>query len=94
MRKLAWDTSFKRAYRRWSRKNPSLQERIFEVLDLLAADAFAPVLKTHKLRGQLQGLWACSVEYDCRIVFAFEPDPESSEDMIVLIDIGTHDEVY
>jgi len=27
-------------------------------------------------------------------VFAFEPDPESDEDMIVLIDIGTHDEVY
>ena len=94
MRKLAWDSSFKRAYRKWERKNPGLQERIFEVLDLLAADAFAPQLKTHKLRGQLQGLWACSVEYDCRIVFAFEPDPESSEDMIVLIDIGTHDEVY
>ena len=65
-----------------------------EVLGLLAQDAFDPRLKTHKLRGQLEGLWACSVEYDCRIVFAFEPDPESAEDMIVLIDIGTHEEVY
>lgn len=94
MKKLAWDTSFKRAYRKWVRKNPGLRDRIFEVLDLLAADAFATQLKTHKLGGQLQGLWACSVEYDSRIVFTFEPDPESSEDMIVLIDIGTHDEVY
>jgi len=94
MRKLAWDTSFRRAYRKWVRKNPGLQERIFEVLDLLADDLYSPQLKTHKLRGQLQGLWACSVEYDCRIVFTLEPDPESSEDMIVLIDIGTHDEVY
>jgi addiction module RelE/StbE family toxin len=94
MRKLAWDTSFRRAYRKWVRKNPGLQGRIFEVLSLLATDVFDPQLKSHKLRGQLEGLWACSVEYDCRIVFTFEPDPESSEDMIVLIDIGSHDEVY
>jgi len=52
------------------------------VLELLAQDAFDPLLKTHKLRGQLEGLWSCWVEYDCRIVFTFEPDPESAEDMI------------
>jgi len=63
-------------------------------LDLLALDVFDPQLKTHKLHDQLESLWACSVEYDCRIVFTFEPDPESIEDMIVLIDIGSHDEVY
>jgi mRNA interferase YafQ len=94
MRKLAWDSSFKRAYRKWVRKNPTLKPRIFEILDLLALDVFDPQLKTHKLHGQLESLWACSVEYDCRIVFTFEPDPESIEDMIVLIDIGSHDEVY
>lgn len=53
-----------------------------------------PELKTHKLHGQLEGLWACWVEYDCRIVFAFEPDPAGGEDVIVLVDIGSHDEVY
>jgi mRNA interferase YafQ len=94
MRALAWDASFCRAFKRQTRKNPRLPERLFEVLELLAQDAFDPRLKTHKLRGQLEGLWACWVEYDCRIVFVFEPDPESGEDMIVLIDIGTHDEVY
>lgn len=94
MRVLGWDASFRRAFKRRTGNNPRLQERIFEVLELLAHDAFDPRLKTHKLRGQLEGLWACWVEYDCRIVFAFEPDPESGEDMIVLIDIGTHNEVY
>jgi addiction module RelE/StbE family toxin len=94
MRALGWDASFRRAFKRRTHNNPRLQERIFEVLELLAQDAFDPRLKTHKLRGQLEGLWACWVEYDCRIVFVFEPDPESGEDMIVLIDIGTHDEVY
>ena len=94
MRALAWNSSFRCAFKRRTRRNPRLRQRIFEVLELLARDAFDPLLKTHKLRGQLEGLWACWVEYDCRIVFAFEPDPESGKDMIVLIDIGTHDKVY
>ena len=45
MRKLAWDTSFERAYRKWVRKNPGVREHIFEVLDLLAADTFAPAIE-------------------------------------------------
>ena len=94
MRRIAWDTSFRRAFKRKTRKNPHLRQRMLEVLESLSQDVFDPPLKTHKLRGQLEGLWACWVEYDCRIVFAFESDPESDEDMIVLIDIGTHDEVY
>ncbi len=39
-------------------------------------------------------MWAAWVEYDCRVVFAFEPDPEGTEDLIVLVDIGSHEEVY
>jgi addiction module RelE/StbE family toxin len=94
MRTLVWDSSFRRAFRRVVRKNPQLEERIFDVLELLVADPFNPALKAHKLRGQLEGLWACWVEYDCRIVYTFEQESDSDEELIVLIDIGTHDEVY
>jgi addiction module RelE/StbE family toxin len=94
VRKLAWGSSFRRAFRRRTRNNSALQERIFQVLARLAEEPFEPVLRTHKLRGQLEGLWSCWVEYDCRIVFAFEPDPDSDQEMIVLIDLGTHAEVY
>jgi len=94
MRKLVWNASFKRAFKRQTRRQPALSERIFEVLAQLSAAPFSPELRTHKLRGELDGLWACWVEYDCRIVFAFEPDPENDEDALVLVDIGTHDEVY
>jgi addiction module RelE/StbE family toxin len=73
MRKLSWDTSFRRAFKRHVRNNLALQNRILGVLERLAEDPFHPALKTHKLSGQLKGLWACWVEYDCRIVFAFEP---------------------
>ena len=53
-----------------------------------------PALKTHKLSGRLSGLWACWVEYDCRIIFASKQDPVKQEQLILLVDIGTHDEVY
>ena len=56
MRTLVWDSSFRRAFKRAVRKNPKLEERIFEILELLVDDPFAPSLKAHKLKGQLEGL--------------------------------------
>jgi mRNA interferase YafQ len=94
MRKLVWDASFKRAFRQIGRSDPTLPQRTLEVLARLAANPFDPALKTHKLRGQLAGLWACWVEYDCRIIFAFETDPDGGNELVVLVDIGSHDEVY
>ena len=77
-----------------TRRTPELRARILDVLTILAGDPFDAGLKTHRLRGQLEGLWACRVEYDCRIVFTFEPDPAGGEEVIVLADIGSHEEVY
>ena len=94
MRRLVWEAGFRRAFKRVTRRAPELQDRIFQALDTLAEDPFTPRLKTHRLRGQMEGLWACWVEYDCRIVFALEPDPTGGEEAIVLADIGSHDEVY
>ena len=57
-------------------------------------DVFAPSLGTHKLSGNLNGLQSCSCGYDCRIVFSIEQGTEPDHEVIVLLDIGTHDEVY
>lgn len=64
------------------------------VLEVLSEEPFTPSLKSHKLTGTLEGLWACSVAYDCRIVFTFSQDEDSQDSVIVLVDIGSHDEVY
>jgi mRNA-degrading endonuclease YafQ of YafQ-DinJ toxin-antitoxin module len=55
-------------------------------------DVFAAELGTHKLKGELLGLSACSCGYDRRIVFKIEPFEQ--REVIVLLDIGTHDTVY
>jgi addiction module RelE/StbE family toxin len=94
MRTLLFDESFRRALKKRAKNRPDLQAKISEVLSLLEIDPFSPSLKTHKLQGELKGLWACSVEYDCRIVFQFEKFDGETEEAIVLIDVGSHDEVY
>jgi addiction module RelE/StbE family toxin len=91
---LSWSNGFRRGFKKATRKDKGLQEKIFSVLEKLSREPFDPALKTHKLHGKLIGLWACQVEYDCRIVFAFEKEPDNEEDLIVLVDIGKHDEVY
>jgi mRNA interferase YafQ len=94
MMEVVWSSGFKRAFKKITKKNPQLQERIVEVLILLAEDPFTPSLKSHKLGGNLEGLWSCSVAYDCRIIFNFSQDEQVLEIFILLVDIGTHDEVY
>lgn len=94
MRILVWDGSFKRAFKRVVGKNPQLEVKIFAVLELLAVAPFSQSLKSHKLRGPLEGLWAYWVEYDCRIIYTLKENTDSGEHTIVLIDIGSHDEVY
>ena len=94
MRKLVWDSSFRRAFKGRTRNDLALQTRIFDTLDQLVADPFQPMLRTHKLKGNLAGMWACWVEYDCRILFLFARDTEGTEDVIVLVDLASHDEVY
>ena len=51
-----------------------------------------PLLQTHKLKGKLAGSWACKASYDLRIVFKFVKyeGPEA----VLLLTMGTHDEVY
>jgi addiction module RelE/StbE family toxin len=91
---LVWSSSFVRALKRKTRRNSDLRDRIEETLRRLAEDPFHPSLRTHKLTGQLSGTWACRVSYDIRILFEFVQNPESGEKEILLLTVGTHDEVY
>ncbi|MGK7882916.1 MAG: type II toxin-antitoxin system YafQ family toxin [Crocosphaera sp.] len=91
---VIWSEGFKRSFKKLIKKNPQLKPKIFDVLRQLAEDPFTSSLKSHKLSGNLEELWSCSVNYDCRIIFSFSEDGESLEIIILLIDIGRHDQVY
>ncbi len=91
---LVLTPQFARAFRKITRRHTELQQRIEESLQRMEEDVFAPTLDTHKLSGTLAGLRACTCGYDCRIVFSLERSPNSDTEVIVLLNIGTHDEVY
>ncbi len=91
-RSLLRSSAFVRAAKQFLKKQPSLVDDLQTALTLLEADAFHPKLKTHKLKGNLIGLWACSGGYDLRIIFEFVQF-EGSE-AILLQTLGSHDEVY
>jgi addiction module RelE/StbE family toxin len=93
MRRLVWSKTLLRAYTTAIRRHPHLRPDIEAVLRLLVDDPFEPRLRSHKLKGQLAGTWACSIGYDMRLIFEFVKGA-SKEDEILLIEIGTHDEVY
>jgi mRNA interferase YafQ len=91
---IIWSNGFKRSFRKITRKNPQLIDKVAKTLKLLADDPFTPSLRSHKLEGKLDGLWSCSVAYDCRIIFNFTEDEKLLEIIILLVDIGSHDEIY
>ena len=91
-RPLLPSPSFLRAARRLIKKNTSLAEDLQVALELLGEDAFDSRLRTHKLKGKLEGTWACSAGYDLRILFSFVEHEES--EAILLESVGNHDEVY
>ena len=94
MHELVPTPRFERAFRRLVGKNPALQTPVETALRRLADNPGDPRLKTHHLSGQLAGLHACSVAYDCRIVFAKQKHPKTGAETLLLINLGTHEEVY
>ena len=67
---------------------------IEQTLFQLVEDPFHPSLRTHKLKGDLGEVWSCSIDYSYRILFEFVNDTQNGEEVILLLNLGTHDEVY
>ncbi len=91
-RRLLQANSFGRDLTAWVKRHPGSATDIQHVLDALSADAFTPSLRTHKLHGRLSGRLACRVGRELRIVFEFAQ--HRGCEAIVLLFLGTHDDVY
>ncbi len=94
MNSLRLTPKFKRSFRKFAKRDTDLQRNIESTLQKMEEDIYAPSLGTHKLSGQLEGLQSCSCGYDCRIIFAVEKDIETDDEVLVLLDVGRHDDVY
>jgi len=91
---LVWSAGFIRKFKRLTKKNPQMRSHVEKVLQLLTEDPFDSSLRTHKLKGDLDGVWSCSIDYDNRILFEFVANSDSGEEDILLLTLGSHDDVY
>ncbi len=80
---------FERRARKLLRKHSDLRQALRDTLDDLSRDPFQPKLKLHQLSGNLGGVQAVSLTYSYRLCLLVRV----TEQEIVLLDIGTHDEV-
>lgn len=88
--KLVKDDDYIRKERKFFKKRLHLVDKYGEILEKLKTDPFDSSLKTHKLKGELSEFYSCSLTYEYRIICVFLIQDET----IVLVNIGSHDEVY
>jgi len=87
---LLLDKTFKRTFNKFrnslSKKDRTKLRKRFEIF---RENVFDNRLRTHKLKGALSDYYACSISSSDSIVFRILDD-----DGVLLVDIGSHEEVY
>ena len=81
---------FLRQARKFFKKHPDLKPRFAAVFEALKQDPFQPGLGLHQLSGKLSGCHAVRLTYSYRITLTVMITAKE----IILLDIGSHDEVY
>jgi mRNA-degrading endonuclease YafQ of YafQ-DinJ toxin-antitoxin module len=87
---LVWTESFIRTTKKFLLRHPDLKGIFDDVIRQLEINPHVPRLKLHPLKGKHRGKYAVSLTYEHRIILLIYITKKE----IVLLDIGTHDEVY
>ena len=81
---IIYSSKFAREYK----KLPEQVKKLAEELEpIFRKDPFDPKLKTHKLKGRLQGFLSFSIGYKYRIIFELSPDKKT----VHFHSVGDHD---
>jgi addiction module RelE/StbE family toxin len=87
---LVYPDSYIKRAKKFLRKHPEIHSQYRKTLELLELNPRHPSLRLHDLTGRLQGLSSVSINRSYRIVLELE----IREEEIILINIGSHDQVY
>ena len=82
--------SFIKKAKKFFKRHTELKGKFKNIIYKLQSEPFDASLKTHKLQGELKGFYACSLNYEYRLVISII----IIDKKIYLMDIGSHDEVY
>jgi len=88
--KLLYPESYVRRARKFLKHHPELLGQYRKTLELLEINPYHPSLRLHRPKGKLADLHSVSINISYRISLELI----ISDQEIVLVNIGTHDEVY
>lgn len=81
---------FQRKAVKFFKRHPDAFERYKKTMVLLSENPFHPSLRLHKLQGKKSDYHSVSITMSYRMIIEFM----ITENEIIPMDIGTHDEVY
>ena len=87
---LLWTAHFTRSAKKFAKRHPELKKKVAAILRDLEKDPFQPHLVYHHLGGNQTGIQAVSITDSYRITLTVV----ITKKVIMLLDIGTRDEVY
>lgn len=79
----------KLAERKFKKLTIEKKIQVKKVVEILEKDPFDKKLKTHKLSGELEGVYSTRVNFKDRLLFIIV-----IKNQIVVTDIGNHDDAY
>lgn len=88
--RLIYPESYIRKAKKFLRKHPEVRNQYQKTLELLEVNPRHPSLRLHGLQGRLSGLSSVSINMSYRIVLEII----IRENDIILVDVGSHDQVY
>jgi mRNA-degrading endonuclease YafQ of YafQ-DinJ toxin-antitoxin module len=87
---LVFTEQYEKRSHKFLRRHPELEKQYSRTLQILAANPFHPSLHLHALAGRLSRLHSVSINISYRVTLELLIDDQK----IVLVNIGSHDEVY
>ena len=88
--KLIYTKSYNKKAKKFIRKHPDLLNQYEKTLKLLELNPNHPSLRLHELKGKLKEIYSVSINISYRITLELI----ITENDIILIDVGPHDQVY
>ena len=88
--RVIYTKSYLKRATKFAKRHPDLLAQYEKALKLLELNPFHPSLRLHRLSGSLSDLHSISINISYRIILEFLIE----DGKIILVNVGSHDEIY
>ena len=88
--RVIYTKSYLKRATKFAKRHPELLAQYEKTLKLLELNPFHPSLRLHRLSGSLSDLHSISINISYRITLEFLIE----DGKIILVNVGSHDEIY